>query len=256
MRRHLVLLFALASAAVIGAAAIATAASSNTNQATVNVKPSKLSKTKFKPVKKVTFDVSTVKNGDPGSPSHPTLFPSPAKETDVAFDSDFKFNAKGLATCAASKLNGTTASQARAACGKAIVGSGSGTACASNGAGGCALVVPVSVLGFNAKPKGGNPGIVFWTNNAVTGETTISGVIKKTSGKYKHRLNAKVPLLGGGAGSITDFKFNVTRKFIYKSQKVGFTEVRCSDKNLEIKGFWKFLDGTSNTDAGSTKCTT
>ena len=254
MRRHLVWLFALASAAVIATAAIAVAATSNTNQATVKVKPSKLSKKKFKPVKKVTFDVSTVKTGDPGSPSHPTLFPSPATETDVAFDKNFEFNTKGLATCAPGKLNGATKSQAQAVCGNAKVGTGSGTACASNGAGGCALVVPVQVLGFN---KSGKPGIVFWTNNAVTGETTISGVIKSTSGKFKHRLNAKVPLLGGGAGSITDFKFNVTRKFKHKGKKLGYTEVRCSTNHkLTIKGYWKFLDGTKNTDVGSTKCKT
>jgi hypothetical protein len=255
MRRHLVALFALASVAVIAAAAIANAASSNTNVASVKVKPSTLSKTKFKPVKKVTFEVSTVKNGDPGSPQHPTMFPSPATETDVAFDKDFQFNSKGLATCAANKLNGATLQQARAACGKAIVGTGSGTACALNPTNGsCALVVPAQVLAFNAKPKSGNPGIVFWTSNAVTGETTINGVIKKTSGKFSHRLNAKVPLLGGGAGSITDFKVNVTRKFIFKSEKVGFIEVKCSDRKLEIKGYWKFLDGTKNTDVGSTSC--
>ncbi len=255
MRRHLVWLFALASVAVIAVAAIASAASSNTTTASVKVKPSTLSKTKFKPIK-LTIGVTTLKKGDPGTPTHPTLFPSPSKKTDVALDGDFKFTTKGLATCAAAKLVGTTSSQALAACGKAKVGSGHATACASNGAGSCALAVPAQVLAFNGKPKAGNPTLLLWTSNAVTGQTTLPGVIKPTSGKFSHTLFVKVPPLGGGAGSITDFKTTVSRKYTVKGKTRHYTTARCSHKSLGIQATFKFTDGTTSKSTASAKCTT
>ena len=256
MRRHLVALFALASVAVIAAAAIANAASSNTDAVKAKIKPTTLSKTKFKPLKGLTVEVTTLKKGDPGTPKAPTLFPSPSKETDIGLDKDIKINNKGLATCTSGKLNGTTAQQALAACGKSSVGSGNATACASNGTGGCALAVPAQVLAFNGKPKSGNPVILFWTSNAVTGQTTLPGTLKKTGGKYAHTLFVKVPPLGGGAGSITDFKTTIARKFIFKSSKESFVNAKCSHKNLAVKAKWKFADGTSDTQSTTAKCNT
>src|SRR5438067_1327048 len=85
MRRHLVWLFALVTAIVVAAAAIASAADTGNNVSTVGlkVKPSKLSTKKFKPVKMI-YNNTTLVKGDPGTPQQPTLFGSPSKEVDVS----------------------------------------------------------------------------------------------------------------------------------------------------------------------------
>jgi hypothetical protein len=258
MRRNLIWCLALATTAALCVAGIASAADTGNNVSTVTQKitptAGKLSAKKQKPIK-LFVEVTTLTKDDTGTATHPTKFPSPAKETDVSFDKNMTFNYKGLPTCKASQVDGTTRDQALAACKKAQVGTGSAVACASNGAGGCALVVNADVLAFNGAKQGGNPGFLLWTNNQVTGETTLPAVLKPAKSPYGKTLFVTVPPLGGGAGSITEFQTTVNKTFKFKGKKVGYTSAACPKSHkLIIHSHWDFTDGSHNDADGSGKC--
>src|SRR5205823_12327844 len=119
MRRNLIWCLALATTSAICFAGVASAADTGNNVSTVTQKitptSGKLSATKQKPIK-LFVEVTTLVKGDSGTATHPTMFPSPAKETDVSFDKNMTFNYKGLPTCKKSQVDGTTHDQALAAC--------------------------------------------------------------------------------------------------------------------------------------------
>jgi hypothetical protein len=257
MRRHLIWCSALAFVVAFSATGVAFAADTGNNHSTVSqkVNPSKLPKSKQKPIK-LTVEVTTLVNGDSGDAFHPTKFPSPSKQTNVSFDKNMKFNTKGVPTCKQSQIDGTTQQQALNACKKAKVGTGSAVACASNGAGGCALVVNAQVLAFNGQKKGDNPSVLLWTNNAVTGQTTLPAVLKPAKSPFGKTLFVTVPPLGGGAGSITEFQTTIDKTFKQNGKNVGYTSAQCSNGKLQIQADFKFTDGSKNTATNTTKCTT
>jgi len=123
LRKHLIWCSALAFAVAFSATGVAIAADTGNNHSSVSqkVKPSKLPKSKQKPIK-LTVEVTTLVNGDSGDAFHPTKFPSPSTQTNVSFDKDMKFNTKGVATCKQSQIDGTTQQQALNVCKKANVG--------------------------------------------------------------------------------------------------------------------------------------
>lgn len=205
----------------------------------MKVTPKKLSKKKFKPAA-LDLETSTVVTGDPGGPKQPTLFPDPASKVVLKFDNDIKFNpkAKGLkGKCTQALLDAaTTNADAKTACKGDLVGKGSAVGCASDGAGGCfpglvnpgETAVPTDVLAFNGGKTGKKTAsFLLWTLNSVTGELTLPAVLKTGgSGDYGSTLTVTVPQVGGGAGSLTDFKTKVKYK--------NYIQARCKDKDKQL----------------------
>ena len=258
MRKHLVWCLALAVGMAVVATGVAFAADTGNNVSTVTqkIKPTSgsLSATTQKPIK-LFVEVTTLTKDDTGTATHPTKFPSPATETDVSFDKNMTFNYKGLPTCDKSQVDGTTQDQALAACKKAKVGTGSAVACANDGAGNCALVVNAQVLAFNGTKQGSNPGFLLWTNNSVTGETTLPAVLKPAKAPYGKTLFVTVPPLGGGAGSITEFQTTVLKNYKHNGKTVGYTSAACPKSGkLKIHAHWDFTDGSHNDADGTGKC--
>jgi hypothetical protein len=254
MRKHLV--WILAIAVVATTVGIAFASTSNDSTISMKVSPKQLSKTKYLAAG-LNIETTTVVHGD-SDPKHPTLFPDPTSKVVLKFDDDIKFDPSATQTCKASQLEGTTRAQALDACGNAKVGAGSAVACAGSSGGGCDLVIPADVLAFNGKKDShGNPGFLLWTNNDVTGENTLPAVLKiGGSGDFGSTLTVKVPQLGGGAGSITEYQTSV--------KKNDYIRARChdGDKKLNVKATFTyaanngFNGGGPDTVTGFSKCTT
>jgi hypothetical protein len=263
MRKYLVWILAIAFAAT--SVGIALASTANDSTVSMKVKPTKLDKNQFKPVG-LTIETTTVVSGDANA-KQPTLFPDPTSKVVLKFDNDIKFSNKSLKNkCTQAKLDASTdAAAAKSACQGDLVGKGSGVACVNDGTGGCFVglvnpgetAIPAEVLAFNGKPSGGNLSFLLWTNNAVSGEVTLPAVLKKGgSGDFGSTLTVTVPQLGGGAGSLTEFKTSV------KNGK--YVTARChdGDKKLNVKAKFTYTanpgsdgGGPDNTSAFS-KCST
>jgi hypothetical protein len=256
MRKHLVWILAIAFAAT--SVGIALAATDNVSTVSMKVTPKQLSKTLFKPAG-IDLETTTTVNGDPGSPTDPTLFPDPTNRVVLKFDDDMKFSSKGLASkCTQAKLeNSTDSAAAKAACPNDQVGTGTAVACVNNGSGGCATVGDlknVEVLAFNGKPKPNSSDLSFllWTNSPLAGITVLPAVLKKGgSGDYGSTLNVEVPPLGGGSGALTEFHALVKHK--------GYVKARChdTDHKLNVKAKFTYTGGaTADNVSDFSKCTT
>ena len=265
MRKHLAWVLAIALLATT--AGVAFASTANDSTVSMKVTPKTLSKKKFKPAT-LNIETTTTVNGDPGTALEPTLFPDPTSKVVLSFDNDIKFNpkAKGLkGKCTEMKLNlQTTIKDAKKACKHDQVGSGSATGCAGtttclpigpNGTTG----IPTDVLAFNGgKINKKKTSFLLWTNNAVSGTLVLPAVLKKGgSGDFGSTLTVTVPPVGGGAGSLTEFKTKVKYK--------DYVTARCHDKNhkLDVKAKFTYAingpghdGGGPDTVSGSSKCKT
>src|SRR5881409_1443518 len=113
MRKFIVLGLAPAVACA-GYAAVALA-SSNSSTVDNSFTPSTIPAGKFKGGK-LHAHLTTIESGG-GTPTAPTLLPSPTKHVKVYLDHAFKITTTGLPTCTQAQLTGTTTAQAEAACG-------------------------------------------------------------------------------------------------------------------------------------------
>jgi hypothetical protein len=250
-RRHLILMLALAtavSAVTVGWAADSTG--TNFSQVKANVKPSKLSKKKFKGVK-IFVETSTLTNANPGTPTNPGNTPVPVKDTKLNFGKDSKLTTKGLARCKKS-LEGTTTQRALLLCGKAKVGTGSATACI--GTLNPCIHIPFVVTEFNGKPKGGKPTLILHSRNDAFGVTTI--LVGKYTSIHPVVLDVKIPPSVYNLSTITDFKDTVQRSWKFKGKKYTYDSARCSDKKLTMHVTYTYTSDPTDKVKASQKCTT
>lgn len=229
MRKHLI--WVLGLALVVAVSGIATAA--NTQSLSAGVTPNKLPKSKLQGVK---LNVTT----EAGSTDVGAGAVKPATQVDVFFDNDITFNPKGIATCAKNKVQDLDTAQAKAACPKAIVGSGKATAYVT-GNPSAATTVSGTITAFNGPPQGNKPTIVLHTRvDAVATTTALTGVLSKAGGDLGNKLAVTVPLLPGGT-ALGLFQTTVTKK----TGKNNYVSAKCGDKNktLNFKGVYKYSGG-------------
>jgi hypothetical protein len=211
------------------------------------VSPKKLSRKTPTPI---TLTVSgSIKSADG---SHvPAL-----KTLALEFDKHGSIYTKGLATCNPAKLQSTLTAQAKAACGPALVGTGSVSAeiafpeQAPFNASGPLLI-------FNGAPKGGKPTLIFHVHANVPAPTTFvtSGVISKASGKYGTSTEIAIPTIVGGQGSLTSFKATLHKTWSYKGQKKSLLLATCPSGQLFAHGEFSFADGTKISGDVAKTCT-
>jgi hypothetical protein len=174
--------------------------------------------------------------------SHP-----PALETvRIDIDKTIAVDAVGLPTCPESQLEARSSANARRACGEAIVGSGKAEV---------EVAFPEQppfrstgpLILFNGGTRGGTTTLLLHAYVNVPAPTAI--VVKATiarihEGPYGLRIQARVPRIAGGAGSVTHFELKVGRRYTYKGRKKSFVSAGCPTGTWRVKGHAQFADKT------------
>jgi hypothetical protein len=177
------------------------------------------------------------------------------KTISLDFDKAGELFTKGLPSCKAAAIESTLTSQAKAKCGKALVGTGRVSADikfpeqAPFGASGPLLI-------FNAS-KGNKQGLLLHVYAKVPAPTTfvVPVKIKKTGGKYGTNAYIKVPTITSGSGSVTSFKTKIGKKWTYKKKRVSLLNAACPTGSLFVHGDFAFADGTKLNGTFSKPCT-
>jgi hypothetical protein len=169
-----------------------------------------------------------------------------AREVVIDVDKNIHVNAKGLPICKGSQLEARDTEAARRICGNAIVGTGSGLveiAFPEQKP----IMVPSPLTLFNGGVKGGTTTIFVHAFITVPVPAAIVTTVKITSihqGPYGIHTIAKIPVIAGGAGSVTKFNLSVRRKFTYKGKKESFLTASCPTGHYLTKGRVLFEDNT------------
>jgi hypothetical protein len=175
--------------------------------------------------------------------SHPPAFES----MDLKVEKNISIDPVGLPTCRPQQLQATSSAAAKRACGEAIVGSGEAevevafpeqTPFRSTGP----LVL------FNGGQKGPTTTLLLHAYVNVPAPTAIvtrATVTRIHEGRFGLRIQATVPKIAGGAGSVTRFELAVGRRFIYKGRKKSLLTASCPNGVWLAKGEAKFVDDTT-----------
>ena len=164
----------------------------------------------------------------------------------IDVDKTLAVDALGLPTCRRSQLEASSSAAARRACGEAIVGSGKAEVEVA-----FPEQAPFRSTGpltlFNGGVRGGTTTLLLHAYVAVPAPTAI--VVKATiarihQGPYGLRIEARVPRIAGGSGSVTHFELRVGRRYTYKGRRKSFLEAGCPTGTWRVQGHAEFSDGT------------
>jgi len=181
--------------------------------------------------------------------------PPAMKEVFLEFDRNGHLNTRGLASCSAGKLQSTLTTQARRACGKALIGSGRAEAQiafpeqAPFSAGGPLLI-------FNGS-KGNKQKLILHVYAKVPAPTTFvtTAVIGKGKGPYGISARVKVPTITSGQGSLIGFKAKINKKFSYKGKRQSVLTATCKSGTLRARGDFIFAQGPKLSGSVTRSCT-
>lgn len=175
--------------------------------------------------------------------SHPPAFES----MDLKIEKNVSIDPVGLPTCRIGQLQATSSATAKRACGEAIVGSGEAevevafpeqTPFRSTG----------PLILFNGGLAGATTTLLLHAYVNVPAPTAIVVKAKVTrihEGRFGLRIQATVPKIAGGAGSVTSFALKVGRRFTYKGRKKSFLTAGCPNGVWMAKGVARFVDDTT-----------
>jgi hypothetical protein len=182
--------------------------------------------------------------------------PQALKTLIFEFDKHGRLNFKGVPTCSAAKLEGTTTDEARKRCAGALVGTGTGKArIEMNGKPAFTISSPISI--FNAPPEGGRPALIAHAYETVpTPQALIVPVAveKVNHGRYGYRAEVQIPEIAGGAGAAILAETSFGRTYTRHGQKVGYAEAECVGGRLQVYGTLKFDDGSHLQSLLSSPC--
>jgi hypothetical protein len=201
------------------------------------VAPKALPKKRMAPVAlRISGDISTVDG------SHP-----PAARTVTAdFDKHGRVNARGLPVCRSGQLQSRNTAAAKAACPKAIVGSGKTTVRVQFPEQRPFYASGPLVL-FNGGVRGKVTTMYIHAYVSVPAPTAIVTPVKIKSirkGRFGTRAIARIPKIAGGSGSVTRFAMKIQRNFRYKGKKQSYLLARCANGRFFAQGDVAFADGT------------
>lgn len=175
-------------------------------------------------------------------------YPPPAEFVEAEFEKHGYLETRGLPTCPPRRLEATTPAQARRACPDAIVGTGFGEGVVLFPEQG-PIEASSAITFFNGPKIGGDPTVISHAYLAIPAPTAILIVfrVKKIDDPYfGTRVEADIPALAGGAGSVQAFRFKLGRKWSYKGKQLNFLNAHCHVPGLRrlARGRVKFTDGT------------
>lgn len=225
-----------------------TAPDGNTQSIDSQIRPKKLSKTKFTPgsLEVTTLTTSTT---DPGG------VPSPAIHAVIDFDKNARLYTKGLPTCDPAKLQSQSTETAEQACGKAKIGTGHAIAYLRAGK---LYEVPQTVTAFNGVPKGGKPVVLLHTYGTTPLQVSLvlEGAVSNYNKEgYGPRLDLNIPLLAGGTGALKEFNVKIDKEWRFKGEKRSFISAKCTgSKKLKARGTFTYRDGEALTAYSKQSC--
>ena len=254
MRRRPILIAPIALLAIAVAATAAWAGPTvyapdgNTQSIDSQIRPKKLSKTKFTPG---TLEVTTLTT----STTDPAGVPSPAIHATIDFDRNTRLFTKGLPTCNSGKLQSQSTETAERVCGNAKIGSGHAVAYLRSGK---VYEVPQTVTAFNGVPKGGKPVIILhaYGTTPIQATLVLEGPVSNYNKEgYGPRLDLNIPLIAGGTGALKEFQVKIDKKWRFKGEKRSFISAKCpSSKKLKARGKVDYRDGESLTAYSKQSC--
>lgn len=184
--------------------------------------------------------------------------PQALKTLTFEFDKHGRLNFKGMPTCTAAKLEGTTPDEARKRCAGALVGTGTGKARVEmEGRPAFTISSPISI--FNAPPEGGRPELIAHAYEKVPSPQALLvpvSVEKINHGRYGYRAEVQLPEIAGGAGAAILAETSFGRTYEKGGKKVGYAEAECSGGRLQVYGVLKFDDGSHLASLLSSPCHT
>jgi hypothetical protein len=202
------------------------------------ISPSKLPKHEAAPVTAhIVGELSTVDG------SHlPAL-----RSVELDVDRTIGVDAVGLPACRAGQIAASTTTAAKRACAGAIVGSGSAEVEVA-----FPEQTPFRATGpvvlFNAGVRGRTTSVLLHAYVDVPAPTAIvvpATVARIHRGRFGLHIDAPIPKIAGGAGSVTKFQLTVGRRFTYKGQQKSFLVASCPTGSWATKGHVAFDDGTT-----------
>ena len=222
-RKHLIWPLGLALALTVAGVAWA----NGTQSLTWSIKPTKLSKTTYKPVKLTVSAALSPQSSEPADQS-----PSDVK---LAFPKDIKFNASGIGQCAERTiLNGGSCPSSD------IVGKGISRI---YGPMGNSLLPELTLYNGRTSSKG-TPTVIL-QGEFPPGSGLIDGTFGAKSGGT---LDIKFPAFAGGRADLTSFTFTFT--------KPGYASARCSAQTLTLKSVFTYAaSGSGGTSTQSPSAT-
>jgi hypothetical protein len=161
------------------------------------------------------------------------------------FDRHGHLVTRGLATCSVGRLENTLTSQARRACGKALVGTGRvGADIAFPEQAPFAASGPLLI--FTGRPNHGARVLSFHAYARVPAPTTFvtTGVIKRSRGIYGTSASVRIPTIVGGRGSLTFFRTKLRRTWRFKGRTHHLLLASCPTGHLYAHGDFVFADGS------------
>lgn len=172
--------------------------------------------------------------------------PPAAKTFQGEIDENSVINAKGLAVCKSSQLVARTTAAAKAACKNALIGQGLAEANVE-----FFESVPFDakgpLLAFNGGQKGGKTLIlihVYANVPAPTAFVTAVKISKISNGRYGLKFDSRIPVIAGGAGSLTKFSLNLHKMFTFKGERQSYLLAKCPLGRLFGEGVLTYADGT------------
>jgi len=175
--------------------------------------------------------------------SHPTPF----KSMDLKIDKTISLDAEGLPVCHKGQIAASTTATVKQVCGDAIVGSGEAEVEVA-----FPEQTPFRATGplvlFNGGVKGAVTTLLLHAYVNVPAPTAIvvkAKITKIHEGQFGMRIQADIPKIAGGAGSVTMFDLRVGRRYTYKGKKKSFLSASCPTGIWVAKGQASFKDGTT-----------
>jgi hypothetical protein len=173
--------------------------------------------------------------------SHP-----PAVQT-VTLDVDrtIGVDAASLPTCTKGKLVATSTAAAKRTCASAMLGSGTGEVEVE-----FPEQAPFSATGpvllFNGGVQGGVTTVLVHTYVSVPAPTAVIVVAKLTpihQGRFGLRIDAQIPRIAGGAGSITRFQLTIGREYADGGKPRSYLTASCPTGHYVTRGHVDFVGG-------------
>jgi hypothetical protein len=169
-----------------------------------------------------------------------------AREAVIDLDKNVRVNAKGLPACTHKQLESRDTKAAKRVCAGAVVGRGSARVEIAFPE--QAPVIATSPLTmFNGGVRGGRTTIfihAFLTVPVPAAVVTTVVLTPTHRGPYGTRIVARVPAIAGGAGSLTDARLKINRKFIYRGRRSSYLTAGCPANRHLVKGRVLFDDET------------
>ena len=184
--------------------------------------------------------------------------PPALKTLTFEFDKHGKLNFKGVPTCSAAQLEGTTPSEARKRCAGALVGTGTGKArVLLDGKPAFTISSPISI--FNGPTEGGMPTLIAHAYETVPSPQALITQFKIERihhGRYGYRTEIQLPEIAGGDGAAILAEAKFGRTFKHGGREVGYAEAECSGGRLQVYGRLEFIDGSHLQSLLSSPCHT